>query len=270
MEDEMAENKKYGRQIGVSFCITLLVMVALVYGFGTYLIPRYQITQAQVYDVAVRLFPILLGLVMIQAGVVVAHRRDQDYADEVDRLPPNAYDKPLSELPNDDPSRLTQQGMPLQQPVVQPVAVKAENENAEAAPSPVEETPVSPTISVPAARQTVDFSFPAVLDGELENAKDMDYDLTLALANCSDEAVRDKVNEKLASLTEASAFPFTLEDGTEAMIFPFYNQDETQAVVSEADSALKEEFPEAQITYKYASRLGRVVSGDVLFSEAKG
>ncbi len=99
----MSENKHYGRQILLSLFITVFILLVLLYVASRYLLPLYSINQEQIYDVLVKLFPLLIGLIMIEIGVLVARRRDEDFADEIDKLPPNAYDKPLYTLPGDDP-----------------------------------------------------------------------------------------------------------------------------------------------------------------------
>lgn len=264
----MAERKSYGKQVFASLVITVLVLGALVYAFGAYLIPKYQISQQQIYDVMVKLFPILIGLVMIQAGVMVAHRRDDEYADQVDKLPPNAYDEPLSRLPGDDPARLKSQNMVFSQPLSE--ATKEEPAKTE---EPIvaesEETAISPTVTIPAATQSVEDSFSSILENELESAADMDYDLTLVLATSSDEAGRAKTNERIASLIDHSAFAFTLDDGTEAMIFPFFNQEETEEVMDKVVETLRTEQPGNELKLGYASRSGRVIDSDILIGEAK-
>ena len=266
----MAEGRSYGKQIFASLVITVLVLAALAYGFGAYLIPKYQITQAQIYEVMVKLFPILIGLVMIQAGVMVAHRRDDEYADQVDKLPPNSYDEPLSHLPGDDPARLTSQSMVYGQPTAGQNSGMQEN-----AEEPIikesEEMPISPTVTVPAASlSNVEDSFPSILQNELESASDMDYDLTLVLASSSDEAAnRSKINARIASLIDSNAFSFTLDDGTQAMIFPFFNQEEAEQVMDKVVDTLKQEMPENELKLGYASRDGRIIDSEILIGEAK-
>ena len=99
----MSENKHYGRQILLSLFLTVFILLGLLYLASRYVLPLYSINQEQIYDVLVKLFPLLIGLIMIEIGVLVARRRDEDFADEIDKLPPNAYDKPLYTLPGDDP-----------------------------------------------------------------------------------------------------------------------------------------------------------------------
>ena len=102
----MSENKHYGRQIILSLFLTVFLLLAVLYLASRFLLPLYDINQEMLYGLLVKLFPLLIGLVMIEIGVLVARRRDEDYADQVDKLPPNAYDKPFYTLPHDDPAHL--------------------------------------------------------------------------------------------------------------------------------------------------------------------
>ncbi len=115
----MSENKHYGRQIFLSLFLTVFLLLAGLYVASRYLLPLYDVNQQQIYDILVKLFPILLGLIMIEVGVMIARRRDEEYADQVDKLPPNAYDKPFYTLPGDDPSHLHSDEMLLSQQKVQ-------------------------------------------------------------------------------------------------------------------------------------------------------
>ncbi|MGH0051856.1 MAG: hypothetical protein ACQ5SW_00510, partial [Sphaerochaetaceae bacterium] len=102
----MSENKHYGRQIFLSLFLTVFLLLVGLYVASRYLLPLYDVNQEQIYGILVKLFPILIGLIMIEIGVMIARRRDEEYADQVDKLPPNAYDKPFYTLPGDDPSHL--------------------------------------------------------------------------------------------------------------------------------------------------------------------
>lgn len=60
--------------------------------------------QEQLFTFFVKLFPLLIGLIMIEVGVVISKKNVEDCADEIDKLPPNAYDRPFYALPQDDPA----------------------------------------------------------------------------------------------------------------------------------------------------------------------
>ena len=86
----MSANKHYGRQIVLSLFLTVFGILGLLFLASRFLLPHFEIDQQQVYSVLVRLFPLLLGLIMIEIGVLVARRRDEEIAEESDRLPPKA------------------------------------------------------------------------------------------------------------------------------------------------------------------------------------
>ena len=88
--------------------ITSVVISAIVLGifavvFLLYLVPSFQITNEQIYNVLIKLFPVVIGLILIQIGIVAGKRHEQDFSDKVDKLSPNAYDKPLYNEATDDP-----------------------------------------------------------------------------------------------------------------------------------------------------------------------
>ena len=92
----------------VKVILSSVVISALVLGifavvFLMYLVPSYQITNEQIYSVLIKLFPVIIGLVLIQIGIVVGKRNDDDFQDQIDKLTPNSYDSPLYKAPKDDP-----------------------------------------------------------------------------------------------------------------------------------------------------------------------
>ena len=100
----MSEKKRYGRQIFISFIVTIVILLVGVYLATQYLLPQVEWDQAQLFSFFVKVFPLLIGLIMIEIGVVISKKRDEDFADDVDKLPPNAYDRPFYALPQDDPA----------------------------------------------------------------------------------------------------------------------------------------------------------------------
>ena len=86
-----------------SVVISALVLGIFAVVFLMYLVPSYQITNEQIYSVLIKLFPVIIGLVLIQIGIVVGKRNDDDFQDQIDKLTPNSYDSPLYKAPKDDP-----------------------------------------------------------------------------------------------------------------------------------------------------------------------
>ncbi len=290
----MSEHKHYGRQIFLSLFLTVFILLAGLYAASRYLLPLYDINQEQIYDILVKLFPILLGLVMIEVGVMIARRRDEEYADQVDKLPPNAYDKPFYTMPGDDPSHLhsdelvytqqpvykqepvqqAEQVVPTQQdaveqiitPVVEQVAPVAAPEVKQAPPVVIqeEEAVVQPEVEMTMYKT----DFDSILETELENSKEMDYDLTLVLIEVTEGPVTQIAN-KMIMLSGELAYSFTLEDNKIAMVLPFYNSDEAKTFTLSIIESCQKEFSGAALQIGFASRASRLVDKEQLLHEAQ-
>ena len=100
----MAKPSKTAKLVITSIILSLVVLIAFAVIFMNYIIPAYQITNEQMYSILVRLFPILIGLVLIQIGVSAGRRGEEDYKDTIDKLSPNQYDSSLYSPAKDDPS----------------------------------------------------------------------------------------------------------------------------------------------------------------------
>lgn len=99
----MARPSKTAKLVITSIVITLIVLAAFTLIFISFIVPAYQITEEQIYTVLTRLFPVLIGLILIQIGVMAAKKGEPEYKDTIDRLSPNSYDSPLYSAPKDDP-----------------------------------------------------------------------------------------------------------------------------------------------------------------------
>ena len=297
----MSENKHYGRQIFLSLFLTVFLLLGILYLASRYLLPLYDVNQQQLYGLLVKLFPLLIGLVMIEIGVMIARRRDEDYADQVDKLPPNAYDKPFHTLPHDDPSHIhSDQMLYTQAPAMQtkaPQAVVIEEAKEEGI-EPVEIKSVAEMMSqqakpaflepraepqemavvqekaeqvVAAAATEQQFfktDFDSILTAELENSMDMDYDLTLVMIEVSDGPA-SLIANKLMMLSGELAYSFTLEGGRIAMVLPFYNGDEARSFTLTMIESCKREFSGSSLQIGFASRNGRMIEGKKLLHEAQ-
>lgn len=285
----MSENKHYGRQIILSLFLTVFLLLAALYLASRFLLPLYEVNQAQLYGVLVKLFPLLIGLIMIEIGVMVARRRDEEYADQVDKLPPNAYDKPFYTLPQDDPSHLhSDQMLYTQQTVAKPEGktepVTEEEELAPATIQPIQEMfpkavqaePTKPVIKEevelpePVQSEQVFYKtdFATILGVELDNSKDMDYDLTLVLIEVT-EGPAALIANKLMMLSGELAYSFSLEGGKIAMVLPFYNSDEARSFTVSMIESCKKEFSGSSLQIGFASRNGRMIDGTQLLHEAE-
>lgn len=284
----MSENKHYGRQIILSLFLTVFLLLAVLYLASRFLLPLYDINQEMLYGLLVKLFPLLIGLVMIEIGVLVARRRDEDYADQVDKLPPNAYDKPFYTLPHDDPAHLHsdqlvfgQQKVESVSQKVQPVEIQEEKLEIEPVIKPVVAMPrierdievqkvVEPAVAEePVAEQIVyKTDFASILSVELDNSKDMDYDLTLVLIEVT-EGPASLIANKLMMQSGELAYSFSLEDGRIAMVLPFYNADEARSFTLTMIESCKKEFSGSSLQIGFASRNGRMVDSNQLLHEAE-
>ena len=100
----MAKPSKTAKLVVTSIVITLIVLAAFTLVFINFIVPAYQITEEQIYSVLTRLFPVLIGLILIQIGVMAAKKGEPEYKDTIDKLSPNAYDSALYTEPKDDPA----------------------------------------------------------------------------------------------------------------------------------------------------------------------
>ena len=104
--------KKNTRSVLITIIITLIILGCLTFAATRFLIPAYANThegegnvQYKIYETAVKLFPLLVGIVLIVIAAMIANsRNDNDDEDVEDMLPPNSYDSQLFEKPSDDPT----------------------------------------------------------------------------------------------------------------------------------------------------------------------
>ncbi len=115
--------KRNSKSVILTIVVTVIVLAVLSFIGIRFLMPHYvqQHTdvdvQYKIYRFAVRLFPLLVGIVLILIASMIASSKDEDEEDEDDLLPPNSYDSQLFENPNDDPVRRVQSKAEVQTPV---------------------------------------------------------------------------------------------------------------------------------------------------------
>lgn len=100
----MAKSQSTSKLVVTSVILSLIVIAVFALVFMNYIVPAYNITDDDVYSVLLKLFPILIGLVLIQIGIIAGKRNEDDYKDQVDKLPPNSYTRPLESAAMDDPA----------------------------------------------------------------------------------------------------------------------------------------------------------------------
>ena len=87
--------------VALSAVITCAVLAGLVIVLFRWGFPVWNIDASTIYTVAVRLFPVLVGLVMLFAGVIVSlPHSEQEPADDDDLIKTTAATEPLGRLPD--------------------------------------------------------------------------------------------------------------------------------------------------------------------------
>ena len=100
----MAKAKKTWKLVLTSIILSIIILAAFIAVFISFIVPSYDITQEQIYNVLTKALPILIGLVFIEIALISARRGEDDYKDNIDKLSPNSYDSPLYSRPMDDPA----------------------------------------------------------------------------------------------------------------------------------------------------------------------
>ena len=103
MEERMAKASNVWKLIVLSVVISLVVLAVFTAVFITMIVPAYNITRDQVYTVLSRVLPILIGLVLVEIGLLIGKKSDPETTDTIDKLTPNSYDAMLYTKPVDDP-----------------------------------------------------------------------------------------------------------------------------------------------------------------------
>ena len=100
----MAKPSSTAKLVITSIVISIIVLAVFVLVFINSIVPAYQVTAEQIYSVLTKVFPILIGLLLVQVGVMAAKKGEPEYKDTIDKLSPNAYDSALYTAPKDDPA----------------------------------------------------------------------------------------------------------------------------------------------------------------------
>ena len=98
--------KKNSKSVVITIIITLIVLGCLTFAGIKYFNAGDEGTQVKIYEFAVKIFPLLVGIVLIVIASMIATSREET-DDEEDKLPPNSYDQQLFEAPADDPAAKT-------------------------------------------------------------------------------------------------------------------------------------------------------------------
>lgn len=103
LEVRMAKASNVWKLIVLSVVISLVVLAVFTAVFITMIVPAYNITREQVYSVLSRALPILIGLVLVEIGLLIGKKGEPEHNDPIDKLTPNSYDSWLYSRPVDDP-----------------------------------------------------------------------------------------------------------------------------------------------------------------------
>ncbi|PKL11494.1 MAG: hypothetical protein CVV52_13690 [Spirochaetae bacterium HGW-Spirochaetae-8] len=92
------------RKILFSVLVAAVLLGGASFLFISWAVPAYGIDLKIVYSVLIRLFPILIGLILLQIGIILASPTTPESSDSKDSLVPDDYDDPLYALPIEDPT----------------------------------------------------------------------------------------------------------------------------------------------------------------------
>ena len=148
----MAKASNVWKLIVLSVVISLVVLAVFTAVFITMIVPAYDITREQVYSVLSRVLPILIGLVLVEIGLLIGKKNEPEQNDTIDKLTPNAYDSWLYSKPVDDPMpqnamdadaafKMHESPRPEIQEVIKEVPVEVVKEVIKEVPVEVESTP---------------------------------------------------------------------------------------------------------------------------------
>lgn len=121
--------KRNAKSVLLTIILTVIVLAVLSFIAIKFLVPNYVQqnqnvdVQSKIYRFAVRLFPLLVGIVLIVIASMIISSKDEDDEDEDDLLPPNSYDDQLFENPNDDPVRRVQPKAEVREEIKEPEPV---------------------------------------------------------------------------------------------------------------------------------------------------
>ena len=97
----MSESNKTVKLIITSVIISAVVLGIFTVIFSLYMVPNLGITDSQIYSVLMKLFPIVIGLILIEVGIMIARRNRKIEKNEEDRLPANQY----ADVSSNDPAK---------------------------------------------------------------------------------------------------------------------------------------------------------------------
>ena len=235
----MATASKTAKLVITSIVISIIVLAAFTLIFIRFIVPAYQITEDQIYSVLTKLFPVLIGLILIQIGVMAAKKGEPEYKDTIDKLSPNAYDSALYTEPKDDPMLRGKVS-----PEVFGNASRADAQHAEAVREIIREVPVEVEKEVikevaGAVAEPRYLNLEDTINAEIESANTYGYDLTVVAIKARENLTSMGIEEFFGEDTLA----FDGDGGNIFVVLPMYNE-------IEAKFALRKFEPLSVVQYK--------------------
>ncbi len=89
--------------IAFSVIVASLFLAAATWFFVYWVIPAYELDAAVIYSLFIRVLPLLIGLAVLQIGIILSIPTTKDEADVKDILLRDSFDDPLYILPDEDP-----------------------------------------------------------------------------------------------------------------------------------------------------------------------
>jgi hypothetical protein len=111
--------------IAFSVIVASLLLAAATWFFVYWVIPAYELDPAVIYSLFIRLLPLLIGLTVLQIGVILSIPTTKDEADSKDILLRDSFDDPLYILPDEDPPVSSISPFKTTEPIIAPPPVVA-------------------------------------------------------------------------------------------------------------------------------------------------
>jgi len=244
--------KKGFRTVLATVIIMIVILTALSYVVLKYLAPVYKLNQGKLYDVAIRLFPLLIGIVLITIATMLSGNNNEDEEDENDKLPPNAYDSFLFDKPVDDPNNAKKSKEDLEKSSTPKEEVPFVSVFEEEAQEPQKIEPVSDEVSDKVSDEVSDKSGNELVDED--NEKEFMSDslnrieaqiekLTASIATLLENSQKDTKIPVTIPVPVAPTEPKLKSDETAQMLYRDYEGSEAKKrAMAEYDCAVENEY----------------------------
>ena len=100
---KVSKKRSTAGTIAFSIIVASILLAAGTWFFVYWAIPAYELDSAVIYSLFIRVLPLLIGLTVLQIGVILSIPNSKDEADAKDILLRDSFDDPLYILPDEDP-----------------------------------------------------------------------------------------------------------------------------------------------------------------------